>query len=155
MCSLCIVRRASSVSVVHRETSIICHKWQLLLHPWANFNQTSQEYCLGDSLSKELKVFLINQLYGRQRFKIDKKCVSMTQMPQPRAILNHTQVFCKNWSWKKGQINFFLKTISEGKHLLKVKKGHNFHTNGLILPHLELDLFLWLYTCVLNLNSIH
>ena len=28
----------------------------------------------------------------------------------------------------------FSKQISEGKHLLKVKKGHNSHNNGLILP---------------------
>ena len=25
----------------------------------------------------------------------------MTQMPLPRAILTHTQVFCKKWSWKR------------------------------------------------------
>ena len=31
--------------------------------------------------------------------------------------------------------------ISEGKHLLKVKKGHNSHNNGFILPYLELDLY--------------
>ena len=36
-----------------------------------------------------------------------------------------------------------------GKHLLKVKKGHNSHNNGLILPYLELDLyFMIIYLCV-------
>ena len=46
-------------------------------------------------------------------------------------------------------ISIFLKKISEGKHLLKVKKGHNFHNNGLILPELELDLyFMIIYLCV-------
>ena len=46
-------------------------------------------------------------------------------------------------------ISIFLKKISEGKHLLKVKKGHNSHNNGLILPYLELDLyFLIIYLCV-------
>ena len=39
--------------------------------------------------------------------------------------------------------------ISEGKHLLKVKTGHNSHNNGLILPYLELDLyFMIIYLCV-------
>ena len=37
--------------------------------------------------------------------------------------------------------SIFFKKISEGKHLLKVKKGHNSHNNGLILPYLELDLY--------------
>ena len=48
------------------------------------------------------------------------------------------------------QINLFLKKkISEGKHLLKVKKGHNSHNNGLILPYLEIDLyFMIIYLCV-------
>ena len=37
----------------------------------------------------------------------------------------------------------------EGKHLLKEKKGHNSHNNGLILPYLELDLcFMNIYLCV-------
>ena len=40
------------------------------------------------------------------------------------------------------------KKISEGKHLLKVKKDHNSHNNGLILPSLELDLyFMIIYLC--------
>ena len=44
------------------------------------------------------------------------------------------------------QINLFWKNI---KHLLKVKKGHNSHNNGLILPYLELDLyFMIIYLCV-------
>ena len=43
----------------------------------------------------------------------------------------------------------FFKKISAGKHLLKVKKGHNSHNNGLILPYLELDLyFMIIYLCV-------
>ena len=47
------------------------------------------------------------------------------------------------------QINLFLKKILEGKHLLKVKKGHNSHNNGLILPYLELDLyFMIIYLCI-------
>ena len=47
------------------------------------------------------------------------------------------------------QINLFLKKILEGKHLLKVKKGHNSHNNKLILPYLELDLyFMIIYLCV-------
>ena len=37
--------------------------------------------------------------------------------------------------------SIFFKKISEGKHLLKVKKGHNSHNNGLILPVLERPLF--------------
>ena len=48
------------------------------------------------------------------------------------------------------QINLF-KKISEEKHLLKVKKGHNSHNNGLILPNLELDLYFMItgiYQCV-------
>ena len=45
--------------------------------------------------------------------------------------------------------SIFFKKISEGKHLLKVKKGHNSHNNGLILPYLELDLyFMIIYLCV-------
>ena len=45
--------------------------------------------------------------------------------------------------------NQSLKKISEGKHLLKVKKGNNSHNNGLILPLLELDLyFMIIYLCV-------
>ena len=44
-------------------------------------------------------------------------------------------------------ISNFLKKISEGKHLLKVKKGHNH--NGLILPVLELDhYFMIIHLCV-------
>ena len=48
------------------------------------------------------------------------------------------------------------KKISEGKHLLKVKKGHNFHNNGLILPYLELDLyFMIIYMCLkFELNTL-
>ena len=42
---------------------------------------------------------------------------------------------------KKGTNQSFLKKISDGKHLLKVKKGHNSHNNGLILPYLERPLF--------------
>ena len=46
-------------------------------------------------------------------------------------------------------ISIFFKKISEGKHLLKVKKGHNSHNNGLILPVLEPDLyFMIIYLCV-------
>ena len=46
-------------------------------------------------------------------------------------------------------ISIFLKKISEGKHLLKLKKGHNSHNNGLILPVLELDLyFMIIYLCI-------
>ena len=46
-------------------------------------------------------------------------------------------------------ISIFFKKISEGKHLLKVKKGHNSHNNRLILPVLELDLyFMIIYLCV-------
>ena len=37
--------------------------------------------------------------------------------------------------------SIFFKKTSEGKQLLKVKKGHNSHNNGLILPYLELDLY--------------
>ena len=55
------------------------------------------------------------------------RSVSMTQMPPPRAILTHMQAFCKKWSWKK---------------------GHNSHNNWQILPQIELDHILWLYTCV-------
>ena len=45
--------------------------------------------------------------------------------------------------------SIFFKKISEGKHLLKVKKGHNSNNNGLILPQLELDLyFMIVYLCV-------
>ena len=39
------------------------------------------------------------------------------------------------------RISIFLKKISEGKQLLKVKKGHNSHNNELILPVLEPDLY--------------
>ena len=63
--------------------------------------------------------------------------------PQPHAgILQKMKL-------KKGTNQSFLKKISEGKHLLKVKKGHNSHNNGLILPYLELDLyFMIIYLCV-------
>ena len=46
-------------------------------------------------------------------------------------------------------ISIFFKNILEGKHRLKVKKGHNSYNNGLILPVLELDLyFMIIYLCV-------
>ena len=49
--------------------------------------------------------------------------------PQPHVgILQKTKL-------KKGTNQSFLKKISEGKHLLKVKKGHNSHNNGLIIPY--------------------
>ena len=68
-------------------------------------------------------------------------------MPPPRDILNHTQVL-KNEVEKRDKSIFF-KKISEGKQLLKVKKGHNSHNNGLILPYLEPDLyFMIIYLCV-------
>ena len=59
--------------------------------------------------------------------------------PQPHAgILQKLKL-------KKGTNQSFL----EGKHLLKEKKGHNSHNNGLILPYLELDLyFMIIYLCV-------
>ena len=45
-------------------------------------------------------------------------------------------------------INLF-KKISEGKHLLKVKKGDNSHNNGLILSVLKLDrYFMIIYLCL-------
>ena len=45
--------------------------------------------------------------------------------------------------------SILFKKISEGKYLLKVKKGRNYHNNGLILPYLELDLyFMIIYLCV-------
>ena len=50
---------------------------------------------------------------------------------------------------KKGTNQSFFKKISEGKHLLKVKKGHNSHNNGLILNYLEPDLyFMIIYLCI-------
>ena len=55
--------------------------------------------------------------------------------PQP-----HTGILRK-MKFKKGTNQSFLIKISEGKHLLKVKKGHKSHNNGLILPYLELDLY--------------
>ena len=63
--------------------------------------------------------------------------------PQPHAV-----IFAKI-KLKKGTNQSFLKKIWEGKHLLKVKKSHNSHNNGLILPYLELDLyFMIIYLCV-------
>ena len=45
--------------------------------------------------------------------------------------------------------SIFLKKMSEGKDLLKVKKGHNSHNYGLSVPYLELDLyFMIIYLCV-------
>ena len=63
--------------------------------------------------------------------------------PQPHAgILQKMKL-------KKGTNQSFFKKISEGKHFLKVKKGHNSDNNGLILPYLELDLyFMTIYLCV-------
>ena len=64
--------------------------------------------------------------------------------PQPHAgILQKMKL-------KKGTNKSFLKKdILEGNHLLKEKKGHNSHNNGLILPYLELDLyFMIIYLCV-------
>ena len=44
--------------------------------------------------------------------------------------------------------SIFFKKISDEKHLLKVKKGHNSHNNGLTLPYLEFDLyFMIIYLC--------
>ena len=63
--------------------------------------------------------------------------------PQPHAGV------LQNIKLKKGTNQLFLKKISDGKHLLKVKKGHNSHNNGLILTILELDLcFMIIYLCV-------
>ena len=60
--------------------------------------------------------------------------------PQPHAGI------LQNMKLKKRTNQSFLKKKSEGKHLLKVKKGHN---NGLILPYLEPDLyFMIIYLCV-------
>ena len=63
--------------------------------------------------------------------------------PQPHAgILQKMKL-------KKRDKSIFFKKISEGKHLLKVKKGHNSHNNGLILPYLELHLyFMTIYLCI-------
>ena len=48
-------------------------------------------------------------------------------------------------------ISIFFKKISDGKYLLKVKKSHKSHNNGLILPALELNLyFMIIYLCVNN-----
>ena len=55
--------------------------------------------------------------------------------PQPQAGI------LQNMKLKKGTNQPFKKKISEGKHLLKVKMGHNNHKNGLILPYLEFDLY--------------
>ena len=41
-----------SISVIHRPSSTICFKSQVLLNHSANENQTSPEYCLGGSLLK-------------------------------------------------------------------------------------------------------
>ena len=50
---------------------------------------------------------------------------------------------------KKGTNQSFLKKNIGRKTSLKVKKGHNSHINGLILPYLELDLyFMIIYLCV-------
>ena len=38
-------------------------------------------------------------------------------------------------------ISIFFKKNIRRKHILKVKKGHSSHNNGLILPILELDLY--------------
>ena len=45
----------------------------------------------------------------------------------------------------------FIKKILKGKHFLKVKKGHNSHNNGLILPLIELGLYfmiIYMYLCI-------
>ena len=45
--------------------------------------------------------------------------------------------------------SIFFKQISEGKHFLKVKKGHNSHNNGWILPYSVLTSgFMIIYLCV-------
>ena len=56
--------------------------------------------------------------------------------PQP-----HAGILQKMKLKKRDKSIFFKKNISEGKHLLKLKKGHNSHNNGLILSYLELDLY--------------
>ena len=62
--------------------------------------------------------------------------------PQPHAGI------LQNMKLKKGTNQSFLKKISEGKHLLKEKKGHISHNNGLILSYLELDLYyMIIYLC--------
>ena len=58
----------------------------------------------------------------------------MTQIPLPRAILIHTQTFCKKK--KKMEVE---------------KKGHNAHTcnNWQILPQIDFDLyFMIIYLCM-------
>ena len=62
--SMSVIRRP--LSVVPRDLSIICYKRQLLLHSWANFNQTSQECCLDDYLPKQLFLSHINKQDGHQ-----------------------------------------------------------------------------------------
>ena len=45
--------------------------------------------------------------------------------------------------------SIFFKKKYRKENLLKVKKGHNSHNNGLILPLLELDLYFRnIYLCV-------
>ena len=44
---------------------------------------------------------------------------------------------------------FFFKKITKGKHFSKVKKGHNSHNNGWILPEIKLDLyFMIIFLCI-------
>ena len=54
--------------VVHRRPSSV-YIWGLLLNYWANFNQISQEWSLGDTdwkLFKDLESFKDSSCYGNQ-----------------------------------------------------------------------------------------
>ena len=57
------------LSIIRHTTSTICIKW--LLHPWANFTQTSQEYCLGDFI-KKAKMVLLQWTKWPPELKIEK-----------------------------------------------------------------------------------
>ena len=77
----------------------------------------------------------INHCWFRRRSELEM-CQYDTDAPAQGHPQPHAGILQK-MKLNKGTNQSFLKKISEGKHLLKVKKGHNSHNNGLILPYLE------------------
>ena len=72
----------------------------------------------------------------KNNLKLEKleMCQYDTDAPTQGHPQSHAGIL-KKMNLKKGTYQSFLKKISEGKHLLKVKKGHSSHNSGLILPY--------------------
>ena len=128
------------------------------------FQQKISEYCILNPLKQ------LSEL---------EMCQYDTDVPAQGPSSTTRRYFAKKWSEKRaitliiigrfypksnltifydyipGTNQSFFKKISVGKHLLKVKKAITPIIMGWIYPTWNLTSILWLYTCVLNLNSIH